>query len=205
MIALGVREYSQSEGQFTRQCAMLSYHLNLAPSFLEWLFLSQIANGLYFSSLWEASTDYKSLPFDKPLFPQFHETLHKSHFQNGPSCFLQELQGEGDLHGTDLHVSISLSVSLWYLWAWAPRGSSFCQDLWMLRWWQDDIQWPSESQVEWLNRCWHTSSDVLRLLVGYVLDVREERERKETCMCLSFKLLLLLLSRFSHVQLCATP
>lgn len=168
---------------------MLSYHLNLAPFFLEWLCLSQTANGLYFSSLWEASTDYKSLSFDKPLFPQFYETLHKSHFQNGTSCFDCRSYQERVIYMELIYMFLSLCLfpcDIYELWlAGGHPSARTCECFVDGRMIYSD---PRSHTVEWLNRCWQTSSGLLRLLVGYELDVREEAERKESCMCLSFKL-----------------
>lgn len=43
--------YVQRLRQFTRQRVLVSYHLDLAASFLSGFSLTQISNGLYFGSL----------------------------------------------------------------------------------------------------------------------------------------------------------
>lgn len=57
-----------------------------ASSLLAWFFLTQISDGLYFSSLGASSFEYKSLSFDERLFSQLHQSLQQSHSQNGTPC-----------------------------------------------------------------------------------------------------------------------
>lgn len=81
---------------------MLSCHLYL---YIASSFLTQISEGLYFSSLRESSSGYKSLSFDDPLFSQLHQSLPKS-------LELSVLTTGTTDRGA---LSMSPSASLWYL------------------------------------------------------------------------------------------
>lgn len=199
MITLGVtivRVRDSSQGNVP--CSHIIWILHLPSwSSSSW---SQIANGLYFSSS-EKLALIINISFDKPLFPQFHETLLNPTSRMELHALIAGVTRGSYLHGTDLRV-LSLCLFPCDIYELGLSGGHpSAQDLWVLRWWQDDIQWPSSHTVEWLNGCWHTSSDVWRLL-GYVLDVREEGERKESCRCLSFKLQKLIFTKHSIAGKC---
>lgn len=68
--------------------------------------------------------------------------------------WLQGLQAEGDLHGA---VSIPLSASQSYLWAWGSWEAVRLPGI-QVCWWQCDIQWPSQLH-----------SWVIGLLLSYLL------------------------------------
>ncbi len=137
-----------------------AYHLGLASSFLASFFLTQISDGLYFTSLWESSSEYKSLSLDE-LFPQLHQSLPKSHSQNGTLC--------SDCRDYKQRVIyMELSASLRYLWAWGSWEAVVCQEFKCCVDGSVICSDPHSHTVELLDYCSHTSLAVLWLGVRYV-------------------------------------